>query len=208
MIFFKVSNYILYRMVRNILYFSHKWRVQRLTLFPSTCFKTKGQSVEKNNKVEIRFNFMINLKFLNKAIECTDGNEFRVLYLIANTIGLNGNGRVKIYREVLGDKLNISPKTITRLTNSLVEKGLIKKDLVYENGKSKDFYALNLDIFGQESDKKQANFVPINASNLDRNVPLNNRNKIKQEEIELNKTLKEEKEALEEKRYGDNALPF
>lgn len=148
---------------------------------------------------------MINLRFLNKALACTDGNEFKVLYIIANTIALNRNNRVKIYRELIADKLNISTKTVTRLTNSLVEKELIKKDLVYENGKSKDFYSLNLDKFGLESGTKQADIVPINASKLDTDVPLNKRNKKNKKNI----TKEQEKGAsLDDELFGKNALPF
>lgn len=121
---------------------------------------------------------MINLKFLAKAVEITDGNEFRVLYLIANTLGMKNTTRCRIYRDQLSDKLNIDPRTITRITNKLVGKGLIKKDLVSENGKKKDYYSLNLDIIGTEGDDNLDSVVSIKALNKDGNVPFNKINKI------------------------------
>lgn len=125
---------------------------------------------------------MINLGFMNKAVELTDGNEFRLLYVIANTISLKKEGHTKIYRDMLADKLNLSPKQITRLTNALVEKGLLKKDLVSENDKTVCYYSLNLDKNGLKS-----------ASKVDKNVPLNKRNNIEKNGIRENKNEKEEK---------------
>lgn len=125
---------------------------------------------------------MINLSFMNKAVEMTDGNEFRLLYVIANTMSLKKEGHTKIYRDMLADKLNLSTKQITRLTNSLVEKGLLKKDLVSENNKTVCYYSLNLD----KSDLKS-------TSKVDKNVPLNKRNNIEKNEIRENKNEKKEK---------------
>lgn len=129
---------------------------------------------------------MINLSFMNKAVELTDGNEFRLLYVIANTISLKKEGHTKIYREMLADKLNLSTKQISRLTNSLVEKGLLKKDLVSENGKTVCYYSLNLD----KSEKKS-------TTKLDKNVPLNKREKEVIKEKRVNKIEKEEKTEIE-----------
>lgn len=105
---------------------------------------------------------MINLKFLNYAVEIAEGNEFRLLYLIANTMSLRKEGRTKIYRDMLADKLGLSKRQISRLTDALEEKGLLRKDLIYENGKSVCFYSLNLD-----------NNVSITSKKEDKNVPLN-----------------------------------
>ena len=129
---------------------------------------------------------MINLSFMNKAVELTDGNEFRLLYVIANTISLKKEGHTKIYRDMLADKLNLSTKQISRLTNSLVEKGLLKKDLVSENGKTGCYYSLNLD----KSEKKS-------TTKLDKNVPLNKREKEVIKEKRVNKIEKEEKTEIE-----------
>ena len=129
---------------------------------------------------------MINLSFMNKAVELTDGNEFRLLYVIANTISLKKEGHTKIYRDMLADKLNLSTKQISRLTNSLVEKGLLKKDLVSENGKTVCYYSLNLDKSENKSTTK-----------LDKNVPLNKREKEVIKEKRVNKIEKEEKTEIE-----------
>lgn len=118
---------------------------------------------------------MINLGFMNKAVELTDGNEFRLLYVIANTMSLKKEGHTRIYREMLADMLNLSTKQITRLTNSLEAKGLIKKDLVCERDKTVCYYSLNLDIIGKKS-----------TSKLDKNVPLNNSKKEVIKEIKVN----------------------
>lgn len=130
---------------------------------------------------------MINLKFMNEAVEIAEGNEFRLLYVIANTISLKKEGHTKIYREMLADKLGLSTKQITRLTNSLVEKGLLKKDLVSENGKTVCYYALNLD-----------KSVTKTTSKLDKNVPLNKSKKELLKEKRNNKSNKSEKEEKNE----------
>lgn len=159
---------------------------------------------------------MINFRFLNHAVGITDGNEFRVLYLIANTLGLNKTKRCRVYRDLISDKLNISPKTVSRLTNSLVGKGLLKKDIVFEDGKSKDYYSLNLDEFGTENVSNVDTGVLISASNWDRNVPLNNINKSKKINKSKNKNNEEieVKVEIENKEIGINngthryGLPF
>lgn len=115
---------------------------------------------------------MLNLKFMNEALKITNGNEFRLLYVIANNPQLKEHGRTKIYRDMMADMLNLSTKQITRLTDSLVEKGLLRKDLVSENGKTVCFYALN----------------------LDKNVPLNKSKKELKKEKRVNNRKKEEKE--------------
>lgn len=107
---------------------------------------------------------MINIKFLTKAIEIASGDKFRVLYLIANTISFKKENRTKIYREMIADKLNMSVKTVTRLTNELVEIGLINKDIVSNGTKSVCYYSLNLTKFVQESDTSDSKIVPLNKN--------------------------------------------
>lgn len=134
---------------------------------------------------------MINLGFMNKAVELTDGNEFRLLYVIANTMSLKKEGHTRIYREMLADILHLSTKQITRLTNSLEAKGLIKKDLVCERDKTVCYYSLNLDIIGKKS-----------TSKLDKNVPLNNSKKEIIKEIKVNNSNKIEK--IDNNKIEDN----
>ena len=124
---------------------------------------------------------MINLKFLNEAVKITNGNEFRLLYVIANL--LSTKPRVQIYREMLAEKLDLGVKQVSRLTDSLVEKGLLKKDVVHiKVTKSVCFYSLNVDKNVQIVDKnvqitpsKMDKNVQLTAENVDKNVPLNNK---------------------------------
>ena len=155
---------------------------------------------------------MINLKFMTDAVERTNGNEFRLLYVIANTISLKEEGRTKIYRDMLADKLNLTTKQISRLTNSLVEKELLKKDLVTEGGKTVCYYSLNtgdknVPRVEQERGTKMSSGdknVPRNDSKVDKNVPLNkNYKELISKRIYTKKnilgkvdTLKEEKESM------------
>ena len=155
---------------------------------------------------------MINLKFMTDAVERTNGNEFRLLYVIANTISLKEEGRTKIYRDMLADKLNLTTKQISRLTNSLVEKELLKKDLVTEGGKTVCYYSLNtgdknVPRVEEERGTKMSSGdknVPRNDSKVDKNVPLNkNYKELISKRIYTKKnilgkvdTLKEEKESM------------
>ena len=155
---------------------------------------------------------MINLKFMTDAVERTNGNEFRLLYVIANTISLKEEGRTKIYRDMLADKLNLTTKQISRLTNSLVEKELLKKDLVTEGGKTVCYYSLNtgdknVPRVEEERGTKMSSGdknVPRNDSKVDKNVPLNkNYKELISKRIYTKKNilgkvdiLKEEKESL------------
>lgn len=132
---------------------------------------------------------MINFDVLNHAIGKVSSDEFAALYLIANTLSLKKEGRVRLYREMMADKLGwldderpqYGLKKVTRITNSLVEKGYLKKDIVFEKPKkSVTYYTLNSQIVDDK----------IEVS-LQKNVPLNNnKNKIKKE-IEYNNDLDE-----------------
>ena len=144
---------------------------------------------------------------MNHAVEVADGNEFRLLYVIANTMSLKKEGHTKIYRDMLADKLGLSTKQITRLTNALVDKGLLKKDLVSENGKTVNYYSLNLDNIGQKSTSKVDKNVPLNKSKKnvikEKKEIIDNKSKKKQFEIEC----KNEKiETNTEEIYVDKTL--
>jgi len=124
---------------------------------------------------------MMNYNFMNYALMHTDGNEFRVLYFIANTLNMKKAKRCKVYNDVIADYLNMDARTVRRMTKKLEDKNLLKKDLVYEGGKSKVLYSLNYDILndkdGTESASILDNFDTDNASILDRTVLLNNNTK-------------------------------
>ena len=118
---------------------------------------------------------MINLKLLNEALGNVSSDEFAVLYFIANTISLKKEGRTRIYRELIADKLGwlnearpeYALKKVTKITNSLVEQGyLVKEEVFISPQKSVTFYALST----QKSDKKL-------TPSTQKNVPLNNNEK-------------------------------
>jgi DNA-binding MarR family transcriptional regulator len=74
------------------------------------------------------------IKVLNKAIKETNGNEFKVLYYILNGKAL---GVEKFYKDVLAGELNIKPRQIALITDSLVKKGYITKE---RNNKGSIYY--------------------------------------------------------------------
>ena len=76
---------------------------------------------------------MLNLEILNKALGQVTPSEFTVLYFIANNLSLKETSRTKIYREQIADKLNIDVRQVSRLTDSLMAKGFIKKDNIAES---------------------------------------------------------------------------
>lgn len=144
---------------------------------------------------------------MNHAVKMVDGNEFRLLYVIANTTSLKKEGHTKIYRDMLADKLGLSTKQITRLTNALVDKGLLKKDLVSEKGKTVNYYSLNLDNIDQKSTSKVDKNVPLNKSKKnvikEKKEIIDNKSEKKQFEVECkNETIEENTEET----YVDKTL--
>ena len=132
---------------------------------------------------------MINFEILNRAIGNVTSDEFAALYLLANTMSLKKEKRVRLYREMMADKLGwfdenrpqYGLKKVTKVTNALVEKGYLNKDIIFENPKkSVTYYSLNL----QKLDDK------IEAS-MQKSVPLNNNKKEIIEEIKYNNDLDE-----------------
>lgn len=132
---------------------------------------------------------MINFEILNHALGNVTSDEFAALYLIANTISLKKENRIKLYREMMADNLGwlddnrpqYGLKKVTRITNALVEKGYLNKDIIFENPqKSVTYYSLNL----QKVDNK------IEAS-TQKSVPLNNNKKEIIKEIKYNNDLDE-----------------
>lgn len=146
---------------------------------------------------------MINLKLLNQALDKVSSDEFKALYIIANTISFKKEGRTRIYREHIADMLGwtndnrpeYALKKVTRVTNSLVEKGfLVKEDIYVTPQKKVTFYSLpvqeikqNCTQSEQKSDKK---LIP----SVQKNVPINN---IEKEPIIEKRTNNRKKEELE-----------
>lgn len=91
--------------------------------------------------------------------------QFKVLFFIYNTINLNSdhNNRAKIYRAVLADLTGKSERTITRITDQLVEKGLIVKDYVSDGTKLYNYYSIPKQLLEENlvinDNKTEANLV-------------------------------------------------
>lgn len=147
---------------------------------------------------------MNDFQFTNYALSVTEGNEFRVLYFIINTLRMKKASRCRIYSEVMSDYLNISKKTVTRITNSLEEKGLLKKELVWENKKSKVYYSLNYDVLRDNNDQKKASKVDtgvqISTTKVDTDVPLNRTYRTKKN-LYVTKELHRGTNGMEELRF-------
>jgi hypothetical protein len=132
---------------------------------------------------------MINFELLNHALGNVNSDEFAALYFIANTISLKKRNRIKLYREMMADNLGWLDETrpqyglkkVTRITNSLVEKGYLKKDIVYENPqKSVTYFSLNTQILDEKLE-----------TSVQKSVPHNNNKKEIIKEIKYNNDLDE-----------------
>lgn len=92
------------------------------------------------------------LKLICKAGSKTTSDEFKVLFFICNTLSLNKTNEMKINRariaELCGwwneDKPKYSMNKISKITTSLVEKGLLKKNIYFDKTTSErtTFYSL------------------------------------------------------------------
>lgn len=72
--------------------------------------------------------------------------EFKVAYYILNRLALEDTNRVKIYRAMLADLTNKSERTISRITDKLDEKGIIKKDTVSDSKNRYNYYSIHPNI--------------------------------------------------------------
>ena len=160
---------------------------------------------------------MINLKLLNQALGNVSTDEFAVLYFIANTISMKKEGRTRIYRDLIADKLGwlnedrpeYSLKKVTRITNSLVEKGYLIKQEVFESAqKSVNYYTLPTQKFVQKLTPSTQKNVPLN--NMEKEIK--KRNNIEKEEIKENKPFNiscdVSKEQIEENKPSNTETMF
>ena len=94
---------------------------------------------------------MLNLKLLNTALGEVSGDEFKVLYFIANTLSMKKEGSTRIYRELIADRLGwldddkskYALNKVSKITESLVKKGYLVKNEVYSSPtKSVIYYSL------------------------------------------------------------------
>jgi hypothetical protein len=153
---------------------------------------------------------MINLKLLNKALDKVSSDEFKALYIIANTISFKKEGRTRIYREQIADMLGwtndnrpeYALKKVTRVTNSLVEKGFLVKEEVYATPQKKvTFYSLPVQETEQKCTQSEQKSDKKLTPSVQKNVPINNiekeliiekrTNNRKKEEIECEKPIED-----------------
>lgn len=69
--------------------------------------------------------------------------EFKVAYFILNRLALENTDRVKIYRAMLADLTGKSERTISRITDRLDEKKIIKKDVVSDSKNRYNYYSIH-----------------------------------------------------------------
>ena len=72
--------------------------------------------------------------------------EFKVAYYILNRLALENTNRVKIYRAMLADLANKSERSISRITDKLDKKGIIKKDTVSDSKNRYNYYSIHPNI--------------------------------------------------------------
>lgn len=89
-----------------------------------------------------KFNFEI----MNGLGAILQDEEFKVAYYILNRLALENTKRVKIYRAMLADLTNKSERTISRITDKLDEKGIIKKDVVSDSKNRYNYYSIHPEI--------------------------------------------------------------
>ena len=110
-----------------------------------------------------------NFKYINWVRRLVNGDEFKVLDFIENTMALKGCSRVQIYRDTIAVGCGWTNKKagekVTRITNGLVEKGFLKKDLVYEGLKSLNWYTLVMDRFEAECGETKSTYHQKSRSN-------------------------------------------
>lgn len=151
-----------------------------------------------NNLINKKTHFMGKTKFdfrLMNSLGTLSDEEFKVAYFILNTIGMNGGKRTKIFRAVLSELTGKSERTISRITDKLNEKGIIKKDLVSNGVKTSNYYSLSvtknevkLDNGKQKTEEILVTGDTLNKrnknNNIDKNDNIEKSNNIEKSEIE------------------------
>lgn len=146
---------------------------------------------------------MLNLKLLNTALGEVSGDEFKVLYFIANTLSMKKEGSTRIYRELIADRLGwldndkskYALNKVSKITESLVKKGYLVKNEVYSSPtKSVIYYSLPSAKKCTKVDDSEQKNVPNLPSEMQKNVVLNNNEK---EGIKLKTNYLDQKEEKE-----------
>lgn len=102
--------------------------------------------------MKARFKFEI----MNNLGTILQDEEFKVAYYILNRLALEDTNRVKIYRAMLADLTGKSERTISRITDKLDEKGVIKKDTVSDSKNRYNYYSIhpNIEQLMTQNDEK------------------------------------------------------
>ena len=162
---------------------------------------------------------MVKIKTHNLLVKhgCISDEQFKVLYFIYNTIAMNADdsGYAKIYRAVLADLTGKSERTISRITDKLVEQGLIIKHNVSDGSKLYNYYCIPRQETTQNSvigDTKQDQFLVTGDRVKEvKNIKIERGKEVKTERTERDENLEEElcKKVVQEKETdADKAKEF
>lgn len=153
--------------------------------------------------MKARFKFEI----MNSLGTVLQDEEFKVAYYILNRLALEDTNRVKIYRAMLADLTGKSERTISRITDKLDEKGIIKKDTVSDSKNRYNYYSIhpnieqqltqNDDKLGHEEQETTPNLVTDDRFNKKEKKYKNKRN-IKEKEIEESELEQAESSTVED----------
>lgn len=147
--------------------------------------------------MKARFKFEI----MNNLGTVLQDEEFKVAYFILNRLALEDTNRVKIYRAMLADLTGKSERTISRITDKLDEKGIIKKDTVSDSKNRYNYYSIhpnieqqltqNDDKLGHKEQETTPNLVIDDRFNKKEKIYNNKRNKEVKEskKVEVKKTF-------------------
>ena len=126
--------------------------------------------------------------------------EFKVAYYILNRLALEDTNRVKIYRAMLADLTNKSERSISRITDKLDEKGIIKKDTVSDSKNRYNYYSIHPNIeqsivqnnakLGHKEQETTPNLVTDDRFNKKEKNNKNIKNKRNIKEKKVNLTMK------------------
>lgn len=153
--------------------------------------------------MKARFKFEI----MNNLGTILQDEEFKVAYYILNRLALEDTNRVKIYRAMLADLTGKSERTISRITDKLDEKGIIKKDTVSDSKNRYNYYSIhpnieqsitqNDDKLGHEEQETTPNLVTDDRFNKKEKKYKNKRN-IKEKEFEESELEQAESSTVED----------
>ena len=103
------------------------------------------------------------LNLISSEMKNLTGDEFKLFYVIANTMNINKCNRIPIKRHIIAelcgwwneDYPTRSLKKVTRVADGVEEKGLIKRDKIFnKDGTSITFYTIPMLDFPQKVNEK------------------------------------------------------